>query len=589
MKKKFLLLFTMLFTIFGLASCDENKADINLPSEGDKGEVTPGEDKPSTPSEGDKGEVTPGEDKPSIPIVLNETNIYVVGDSTVCDYSVKSSDGTTTITDKTYFYDRFGYGTQLTNYLSKKANVINLALSGRSSKSFVKEDNYNTLKQSIKAGDYLIVGFGHNDEKSDDAERFASANGSLETVGSFKYNLYEYYVKLALEKGATPIICSPIVRLDSKNEYNGSTAHITADGDYAKAIRELGSEVNVTTIDLTTLTKNLYQSVGYDEAVYFHAMTSGIDSSTANTSSVDKTHLNIYGAKMVSYLFMNELKNTECELKNYINDDISKPTKEKDLVKNSLFKYVDYTPINVNEYKNEVNSNEKLEHFKNTSSDWFGTAFGDIGGSQLSKDNGYVGYEENNTFIVGQGNSTGSTKYKGKLASASEGRGYVLQQISIDKNFIIEADGVVQTFNTDASKQTGFGLVLRDECYASTTDSLKDASLGLGNSYNAGLTIQNSGSSICNFARISGSLVNSKSTIANYQEGTQAHFKIERVGQIVKCSVTYNGNTYTEVYTDVDLVAKDSKYMYVGMFGARGTIAKFSNVNLTITGESQGA
>ena len=98
------------------------------------------------------------------PEVLDPITIYLVGDSTVCAF------------EDPYYYPRYGYGTQLGGYLDEKATVVNLALSGRSSKSFITEDNYKTLKDSLKAGDYLIIGFGHNDEKSDDAARFTDAS-----------------------------------------------------------------------------------------------------------------------------------------------------------------------------------------------------------------------------------------------------------------------------------------------------------------------------------------------------------------------------------------------------------------------------
>ena len=97
-------------------------------------------------------------------MVLTPTTIYLVGDSTVCSFA------------DNYYYPRYGYGTQLGNYLADEATVVNLALSGRSSKSFLAEANYETLKNSLKAGDYLLIGFGHNDEKSDDAARFTDAS-----------------------------------------------------------------------------------------------------------------------------------------------------------------------------------------------------------------------------------------------------------------------------------------------------------------------------------------------------------------------------------------------------------------------------
>lgn len=129
---------------------------------------------------------------------------------------------------------------QLSNYFDTKLQVTNLALSGRSSKSFLTEDNYDTLKTNLKEGDYLLIGFGHNDEKSDDNSRFTDASKPLSDVSSFSYSLYENYVKLAIDKGATPILCTPIVRANKDNNYEGSSGHITATGDYRQAIIDLG-------------------------------------------------------------------------------------------------------------------------------------------------------------------------------------------------------------------------------------------------------------------------------------------------------------------------------------------------------------
>ncbi|WP_303921199.1 hypothetical protein [Treponema berlinense] len=51
----------------------------------------------------------------------------------------------------------------------------------------------------------------------------------------------------------------------------------------------------------------------------------------------------------------------------------------------------------------------------------------------------------------------------------------------------------------------------------------------------------------------------------------------------------YKGNIYEDTYTDFDFTAKDFEYFYAGMFATRGTCVEFTDVVLTITGESQGA
>ena len=128
-----------------------------------------------------------------------ESTVWVVGDSTVCSFA------------DAYYYPRYGWGTQLANYFDSSLKVENLALSGRSSKSFTTEDNYKTLMDSMTSGDYLLVGFGHNDEKAEDG-RYTDPNGAYTTEGSFANSLYENYVKPAQEKGVTVVLCTPIVR-----------------------------------------------------------------------------------------------------------------------------------------------------------------------------------------------------------------------------------------------------------------------------------------------------------------------------------------------------------------------------------------
>ena len=81
---------------------------------------------------------------------------------------------------------------------------------------------------SMTSGDYLLVGFGHNDEKAEDG-RYTDPNGAYTTEGSFANSLYENYVKPAQEKGVTVILCTPIVRRTATGEWSSSNLHITSD------------------------------------------------------------------------------------------------------------------------------------------------------------------------------------------------------------------------------------------------------------------------------------------------------------------------------------------------------------------------
>lgn len=500
---------------------------------------------------------TPEETKPM--------TVYLVGDSTVCGFA------------DAYYYPRYGYGTQLENYLDDKATVVNLALSGRSSKSFTAEANYETLKNSIKAGDYLIIGFGHNDEKSEDVSRFTDASLPYTDDNSFGYSLYVNYIKLALDAGATPILCTPIVRAATDDDYTGSEGHITANGDYAKAIRDLGAAVGVDVVDLTAITAAEYSSKGFDAIKKYHAITVGkldTDGKTVvpNWDSIDKTHLNLLGAKFVAY-------NLACELAKlggigrYVLEDITAPT-DADLVVNPDYIYSDYTAPTLSEFGAQ-------EWFSTTTEGWYGTAFGDTGGNPTSSSNGYFATETSEgVFKVGQTLESGSNK--GKFSSSSDGFAFLFTQVKADQNFKISVTATI--LNSGKTKQAGFGLMLRDDCYLPEQNSAIKS-----NYLTAGLLCDGTNDTYACFGRENASLFKGASFGQFYQVGETYTMSIERIGQTVILTVSLGDKTVSQTHYDFDLLAKDGEYMYVGMFANRGTLVEFTNLSFEITGTSQGA
>lgn len=500
------------------------------------------------------------------PADLPEINIYLVGDSTVCSFSDK------------YYLPRYGYGTQLSNYLNEKVTIHNLALSGRSSKSFLAEANYQTLCTNLQPGDYLIIGFGHNDEKSDDSARFTDASKEYTDPNSFGYHLYEYYIKLALDAGATPILCTPIVRAATDNDYTGSEAHITANGDYRQAILDVAAAYNVPVVDLTAITKAQYEALGFDAAAMYHAIVAGQyadDGVTIvpNMLTVDKTHLNIYGAKYVAYQLASEL-NEIAGICYYVLDEIAAPT-EADLIANPNYVVTDYTAPDLDNYS-------PADHYKVSTPGWYGTAFGDTGGNPQSAGNGYRAIEKDSgIFEVGQ--TAGSNK--GKFSSSTDGFAFLFTQVQANQNFIITVNATILNAPS-AVNQAGFGLMLRDDVYIN--EEASNSSIN-GNYVTAGIL---GGKDSCTalFYRENTTLAKGENFAnAAFAAGDQFTFTIERVGQSVTCTITFGDTTYTTTHYDFDFFANDTEYMYIGMFANRGTVVEFTNLQFTITGESQGA
>ena len=213
--------------------------------------------------------------------------------------------------------------------------VNNLALSGRSSKSFIDpadNANYATFTSSLKAGDYVLIGFGHNDEKADPT-LYTNPNGDVTDPTSFKYYLYTYYIKVAQDAGATPILATPVVRRDSSGAYAGAKVHVTTDvvsggvtypgGDYPQAIRDLGAALGVMVIDNTASTlalgKQIFAASGATGTAQLQAWVSNL------VTSVDDTHTNIYGGAYYAYLVATGLAASTSSLKDHVLPGIVPP------------------------------------------------------------------------------------------------------------------------------------------------------------------------------------------------------------------------------------------------------------------------
>ncbi|MCM1131679.1 MAG: GDSL-type esterase/lipase family protein [Roseburia sp.] len=491
--------------------------------------------------------------------------LYVIGDSTVSSFN------------DPYYYPRYGYGTKLECYF-KDIEIVNLALSGRSSKSFIEEENYKKLMLNLKPNDFLMIGFGHNDEKSDDPLRFTDASKLLEDKNSFSYFLYKYYIQPALSVKAIPILCTPICRVDLKNDYTKNSGHITSNGDYRKAILNLGKKLNVTVLDLTLATKQQYMKLGYLEAMKYHATIAGKydkdNHIVPDLATVDTTHLNAYGAKYIAYLVASLIKETNCPLKAYALGHLIEPKETLDLVPNPAYKVRVYETPNLKGY-------HPKKHFKTLTEGWYGTAFGECGGLPDEEEHGFVAKEiSDGTFCVGQGGSA----FKGKISFMSDGLAFCFRKMDANINFILSAKAkVLQTAHV---KQAGFGLMLRDDCYI---HQKANTEIITSNFLAAGLVTTEIAMSPI-FYREQAELHKEEPLLDFlYQKDDVVDLKIERVGQSMKMSLDYKGKCYSKIYVDFDLLAIDHSFMYVGMFATRGTVVEFTNVNLVITGLSQGA
>ncbi len=478
--------------------------------------------------------------------------IFMVGDSTVSAFH------------DPYYYPRFGYGTKIQHFLTDKAEVVNLAMSGRSSKSFTTEANYETLKKYLKKGDYLIIGFGHNDEKAEEA-RYTNPNGAKEDAGSFKNSLYESYIKLALERKATPVLCTPIVRRAPGKAYEGAVVHVTADqgadfpgGDYPKAIRELASETKVALVDLTAKTKALYEEKGDDETVKYHAWLKH------TKQSVDNTHLNNYGALIVAQMVVQDFARQNKKFAKLVNKNARAPAEADDLVQNEDYVIPAYTPF----------SPAAASTLFETTAPWYGTVFGDCGGQEKLANADNYSIIENGATVTMWAGSKDAKKQIGKIAAASDGIEMYFQQLPANADFTLTATATVTAIAKN--NQVSFGLMARDDMYIDSYNNTIASNYVACAPYKL---VNGDEKFSTSFMRKDGALTVTKTKGAT----------VPSAGTAVPLSLTKKGTVYTVKYGDepevtyeVDLTEIDKSYIYVGLFAARAVNVDFSNVKLTV-------
>jgi lysophospholipase L1-like esterase len=206
--------------------------------------------------------------------------VHLIGDSTM---SLYASD----------LFPRMGWGQPLGELFGPACAIVkNWAASGRSSKSFFDEGKWTPVRDGLAAGDYVLIQFGHNDEKTDDPLRYT------EPQTTFKQYLTTY-IEEAREKQATPMLLTPIHR----NNWTGATIKDTHAG-YPAAMRELAAALEVELVDLTALTEDYFERIGQEETTQHFLVLAPGEFPNYPEGNTDNTHLQEYGARKIGQLAM---------------------------------------------------------------------------------------------------------------------------------------------------------------------------------------------------------------------------------------------------------------------------------------------
>lgn len=236
-----------------------------------------------------------------------EVVIYVIGDSTVANYADNYEEG------KDYFKTRYpvaGWGQLFQEYFTQadltalkpllhvdSVRIDDRARGGRSTRTFFQEGRWRKVYEVLQPGDLVMMQFGHNDGSEAHPLRYVDIEGYKEFLRLF--------VDQTREKGATPIILTPVAR--NYPWENGQLQNVH--GEYPQAAQEVATEMNVLFIDLNQLSIQAFTEKGEDfvSREYFMNLDSGVYEAYPNGQS-DNTHFQIEGGRFVAGLVFEAMK-----------------------------------------------------------------------------------------------------------------------------------------------------------------------------------------------------------------------------------------------------------------------------------------
>lgn len=202
--------------------------------------------------------------------------IAVIGDSTVCEYPATSN--------------LRGWGHFLAPAFQSHVRIINLAKSGRSTKTFIKEGLWT--RTLAEKPDFVLIQFGHNDSH---AKERPEATDAATDYPEF----LRRYVAEARAAGAAPVLVTPMHRR-TFDERGKVTQELLP---YAEAMKAVAKEKEVALVDLHTASGVLFERLG------------DAGSADLSCSATDRTHFSEQGAKAMAELVLSSLPKAEPALK----------------------------------------------------------------------------------------------------------------------------------------------------------------------------------------------------------------------------------------------------------------------------------
>jgi lysophospholipase L1-like esterase len=197
----------------------------------------------------------------------------------------------------------------LPSFFGSKIAIANEAESGETIRSFVSEHRLEKIMSTMRTGDYLMIQFGHNDQKP--------GAGYVPAATDFKTYLLQYIGETQAH-GSTPILVTPMHRRD----FDAEGKIVQTLGDYPEAMREVAKQKGLALIDLNALSKTLFEALGEEGTLHAFVHFPANTFPDQPEALADNTHFTSYGAYELARTIVQSMRDEKLPLARYLRPGI---------------------------------------------------------------------------------------------------------------------------------------------------------------------------------------------------------------------------------------------------------------------------
>ena len=217
--------------------------------------------------------------------------VYLIGDSTMCEYELNRAPLT-------------GWGMPFKYFFDSTVSIDNRARGGRSTRTFISENRWQPIADSLQEGDYVFIQFGHNDEAKEEKYK-----DRYTPVPDYKINLAKF-INESRAKKAIPILITPVTRMKFNKDGKMEETH----KEYSAAVWEVSKETKTPAIDLDSKSRDLLQEFGPQNAKLLFMQLDSMEHPIYPAGQKDNTHFNDYGARRIAELVLAGIKELKLDL-----------------------------------------------------------------------------------------------------------------------------------------------------------------------------------------------------------------------------------------------------------------------------------